>query len=88
MQQQAFRQSGCSNQQIHHVICLIKSNHLVRILFQWSIAFTETTYNCITKTLAKHKIKIVSILPREISSFFWPIRNYLALKHWSFIVPV
>jgi hypothetical protein len=44
------------------------------------IPYTQTTYGCLSRMLAKHNIKSVALPPRKIASYFPPVRDSLGLK--------
>jgi hypothetical protein len=45
------------------------------------IPYTQTTYGCLSRMLAKHNIKSVALPPRKIFSYFSPVKNAVGLKH-------
>jgi len=44
------------------------------------ISYTHTTYDWLSRMLAKHKIKSVALPPRKIFSYLPPVREALGLR--------
>jgi hypothetical protein len=44
------------------------------------IPYTQTTYGCLSRMLAKHNIKSVDLPPRKIFNHFQPVKDALGLR--------
>ena len=52
------------------------------------IPYTQTTYGWLSRMLAKHSIKSVTLPPRKISSYFRPVKDALGLRTWCIQHPM
>jgi hypothetical protein len=77
-----FKQNGYIDKQLHcavHPPCREDTPREEPMLVACS-PFVASIFNCISRVLTRHSIKTVSLQPREVTSFLWPMKDDLGLK--------